>query len=285
MSEQKIKITAAVVTALLFISLIFVGVTMKNNTGLKKEVDTEKLKTENVLAEKLKLDKQIVDFRKDLASLTGQNSELNGLVTELQVKLDEKEESIKRLGNENGSLRRFRREAEDLRKMRDQLQAQIVELNSNSNKLEADILELNQTIASLQQQNQGLNHRISEMLANNAANFKVEVVRRNPERLTHKAKRTHTILVTFDMPKKDGRRNFRFDLQSPTGTNLPGDLKVEAVSLGTLSASIDANSAALDTERVTLAFTPESRLSQGTYAIFIFEGNNYINNLQFRLSK
>jgi myosin heavy subunit len=284
MSERSIKITAAVITAMLFISLIFVGVTMKNNSGLKKEVDTERLKTENVLAEKLKLDKQIVEFRKDLASLNGKNTELNDFIAELQGKLDEKEGALKRLGNENGSLRRFRKEAEDLRKMKEQLQTQVAEMGEKNNKLEAEILQLNQTIAGLQQQNQGLNHQINEMLAYNGANFKIEVVRRKQEKLTHRAKRTHTILVSFDLPKKEGRRNFRFDLQSPTGTNLPGDLRVESVASGNLSASIDSSVSA-GKDRITMSFTPEARLSEGTYSIFIFEGNNYVNNLQFRLNK
>lgn len=284
MSEQKIKITAAVATVLFFISLIFIGVTSHKNANLKADVNKEKLKTESVLAEKLKLDKQIMEFKKDLASLTGKNSDLNKYVAEVQQKLAMREDAITKLGNENNSLKKFRKEAEELRKMREQLNTEVAQLTSRNQYLETEIQGMNVTIAGLQKQNQGLNDQLTAMLSNTGANFKVEVVRKNNEKLTYKAKRTHTILVTFDMPSKEGRRNFRLDLQSPTGTNMPGELKAEIASINELSASTESN-LVQGKNTITLAFTPEQKLSKGTYTMFIFDGHNYITNLQFRLSK
>lgn len=284
-SEKKIKLVAAIATVLFFVALGFAGIFFQKNSGLKQKADQATLKSENLLAEKLKLDKEIIDFKASMASLNGKNNELNIFLIEMKNKLTEREASVDKLYRENASLKKFKKESEELRKLRDQMSAQVDELALKNKRLTSEIDGLNQTVAGLQSENQGLAQKLSQMQANTGVNYKVEVVKRNPDKMTVKAKRTHTVLVSFELPVASGKRDIKMDMQSPNGSAVAGELKIETSPASSGLTANTGNAAAPAREKIAIAFTPEEKMTMGSYTLFIFDGKNYITHLQFRLNK
>ncbi len=290
-TENKIKIAAIIAALLLLISLGGVVMLNRQNKTLHAHADAEHLKAENLLSEKLALEKQIKDFRSEMKTVKGKNEELDRYLSEAQRKLGEKEAAIAKLSKENANTKAIlKKENDEIKKMRKELYAQIDQLNTHNKKLNDQISQLNNTIASLNEEKKELLAKLeSPKMDMVASNFMIEVRRKKEEKLTVRAKKTHSVAVSFDLPKGSAQSlaNFyRVDLLSPTGALIGCKVKgVDAKKANNMTASLKALPAKDSADKVQLTFEPEEKLVKGVYSIVIYNGNRYLGSAQVKLVK
>lgn len=289
-TENKIKIAAAVVTLLLFASLIGVAVLTNANKNLHGSIDAERLKSENLLSERLTLEKQIKNFRNEMKTLEGKNVELDRYLTETQNRLGEKEASIARLTKENAGTKALRKENDEIKKMRNDLYAQLEKLKNSNADLAQQVNQLNSTVASLNKEKKELQAKLETPQQNMiATNFMIEVRKKKEEKLTVRAKKARSIAISFDLPKGSAQslENFyRVDLLSPTGALIGGKVNgVDVQKANNLTASLKSVPAKNDGDKVNLTFEPQEKLVKGVYSIVIYNGNQYLGSAQIKLVK
>ncbi len=289
-TERKIKIAAAAATLLFLLSLVGIGFLTSANRELQSEVNTEKLNGENLLSEKLALEKQIKDFRSEMLLMEGKNRELDLYLTDTKRRLEEREANVARLTKENAGYNALKKEHESIKKMRSDLMAQMDQLKTTNNNMQKEIGQLNNTISSLEKEKKELMAKLeapqTQMIA---TNFMVEVRKKKEEKLTVRAKKTRSIAVSFELPSSQAQTlgNFyRIDLLSPTGVLINGKVKeVKVQKAAVMTASLDKQSMKEKNDKINLTFEPEDKLVKGVYAIIIYNGNQYLGSAQVKLVK
>lgn len=289
-TESKIKLAAGMATALLFASLFGIAVLTNTNSELHSSIGAEKLKSESLLSEKLSLDKQLKTFKNEIASLKGTNTELDRFLAEAQQKIREKENAIAKLTQENTGMRALRKEHEEIKRMRKDLYIQLEKLKNENTSLTAQIGQLNGAIASLDQEKNELQAQLANAKNNMiATNFMVAVRKKKEEKLTVRAKRTHSLAISFDLPAGGAQtmNNFyRVDVVSPSGALIKGEVKETQVQkTNNFTASAINIAAKTEKDNVALIFAPEEKLAQGIYTIIIYNGNQYLGSAQVKLTK
>ena len=292
--ERKISIIAMTATLLLFLSLIWTGYSVKLNKKLDAELSNEKLTGERLLSEKLELDKQIRDFRKEVTALTGRNVELDKFLKEANDKITSREQAIRRLTKENAAMIDLKKENESIRKIRDELTAQVQNLTSTNENLSVEVGSLKNRVTELKKENEILTARLSEkevnrLVDNVAGNVRIETTKKRNQKLTVKSSRTNAIGVSFNMPEeysgKVSAEFFRIVLQNPDGGSIQG--KQQAVintDVLKLNASNENTAPPVSRERVNIKFSPDSKLKEGIYTVIVYEGNHILGTAQVRLA-
>lgn len=78
---KKEKAIAAGAVVMLIVSLICTGLLYRSNKSLIGNLNKERLKSELMLSEKLELQKEIEKFKHQIISLSGQNTEIDKILT------------------------------------------------------------------------------------------------------------------------------------------------------------------------------------------------------------
>lgn len=291
--ENKIKAVAAGVTATLFASVIALTITYRSNSLLTEDLKGEKVRTESLTAEKSSLKKEIERLKMELSGFDTRNKDLERAIKEAQYKVAEREASINRLTNEKAdAARKFKKELDAIKKIREDLVAQLENMKKTNTKLEAEVNELNRTIASLRRENESLYARIAEkpMMA---YNFRVEAVKKRKDRLTVKAKRINKINISFDV---NNPKNLSGNVYVKVRSDKAGELEGETLMAFEESLELNDESLVASTEpfillgaddykRFNVAFDPKDKLAEGIYHIMVYNGNNYLGTAQFRIRK
>lgn len=291
--ENKIKAVAAGVTATLFASVIALTITYRSNSLLTEDLKGEKVRTESLTAEKSTLKKEIERLKMELSGFDTRNKDLERAIKEAQYKVAEREASINRLTNEKAdAARKFKKELDAIKKIREDLVAQLENMKKTNTKLEAEVNELNRTIASLRRENESLYARIAEkpMMA---YNFRVEAVKKRKDRLTVKAKRINKINISFDV---NNPKNLSGNVYVKVRSDKAGELEGETLMAFEESLELNDESLVASTEpfillgaddykRFNVAFDPKDKLAEGIYHIMVYNGNNYLGTAQFRIRK
>ncbi len=85
------------VPLMLTVAVIFSAYLLLNKHSLQTKLSDEKVKSENLLSEKLKLDKSIAPFQKELSELKGKNKQLDDMIADSNKKILNKNKEIDRL--------------------------------------------------------------------------------------------------------------------------------------------------------------------------------------------
>ena len=287
--ETKVKAVAAGVTAALFASMLTIGVMYRNNSLLTEDFKAKKVRTESLAAEKASLKGEMEKLKRELASFSTQNKELEKAIKEAQYKVVAKEAEIARMSSENASnLQKLRKENEAVKKIRQELLAQLESMKKNNAQLEAEVSELNKTIAALRKENESLYARTSEKSLM-AYNFRVETVKKRKDKLTVKAKRINKVKVSFDVnSSKKLAGDIYIKLSSEKG-DMEGETllayeELEEPNSDELWASTDTYIISTDEfKRYTVAFDPKDKMASGVYYIKVYSGNSYLGSSQFKL--
>ena len=289
--ENKIKAVAAGLTATLFASLMTVGIMYRNNSLLSEDFKAEKVRTESLSGEKAFLKKEIEKLKLDLASLNTENKDLQNAIKSAQYKLAEKESQIAKLSKDNERIPGLKKELDNIRKIRQELVAQLESLKKENEGMGAEITELNKTIAALRKENQELYAKIGEkpMMA---YNFRVEPVKKRKEKLTIKAKKTNKINISFDV---NSPKNLSGDVYIKLRSEKDGELEGETLLAYELAEEVDQDLLWVSSEPVLLStdeykrfnvsFDPAGKLAEGVYHVKVFNGNNYLGSAQFKLRR
>jgi hypothetical protein len=105
--------------------LLFAGVLQVNNTKLKDKLSGEKIKSENLLSQKLQLDKSLDLTKKDLANIKEKNSSKEKMILDTNQKIIQKNAEINRLRAQNASIKEMKLKIDELENLKSQLNNQI----------------------------------------------------------------------------------------------------------------------------------------------------------------
>jgi hypothetical protein len=268
--------------------ILLSGAFFIKNISLHKQLGNERIKSEKLLSEKLKLDKSIEKFRNDLAALMGQNVRLDKLVTKANKKLQNKEAEIKRLMAENATVDELRAKNSELEAMREKLINDISDLNLSMNQLKTENSQLNDLLASIRSENEILIVDNTILKAMVADNYRAEALKGKNDKLTVNARKTDKLMVSFDLPS-DAGDNLYFKVITPKGdefsskTDLSARIFVVENNERLLASASDNVVGSIGTKRVEMIYTPNIRLTKGVYKFNLYNDKNYIGSTQLRL--
>ncbi|CAN5402568.1 hypothetical protein BH09BAC1_BH09BAC1_16140 [soil metagenome] len=288
---NKTKIYAGAITVLLLMSITGAGILMDMNGDLKGSLNSEQLKNEKLLSEKLTLDKEINNLKNELLSLSSSNTELLGQIEVAGTKIREQEKNINQIRKQNNSIRK---EVDGMRKLKTQLENEIASLKTANQSLAEANGKMEKNISDLLAENGALKDRLKNAAVMRASNFRVEVMRKRGDKLTVKAHRTHQVSVSFDLPESAmanlGKSKVYMVITGPDGKSVAeaGTQKQTVFIDGvktefTPSAMQEVNLG--KGQRLSLNYSPEDGLTEGLYKVEVYTDNTYLGNSQFRLMK
>jgi hypothetical protein len=189
----------------------------------------------------------------------------------------------------------MRKEVEGMRKLKEQLEMEVANLKA-ANKTLADanaLLEKN--MGELVAENNALKDKLKTAAVMRASNFRVEVMRKRADKLTARAKRTHQVSVSFDLPESAmanlGKSKVYMVITGPDGKPLAeanatkktlytaDGIKVEVTPSVTKEVDLGKG------QRLTIAYSPEDGMAEGLYKVELYTDNLFLGNSQFRLMK
>ncbi|CAN5237418.1 hypothetical protein BH09BAC1_BH09BAC1_17910 [soil metagenome] len=291
----KTKIYAGVVTVLLLIAVAGAGVLYDMRGDLQLGINQEKLNSEKLLSEKLQLDKEIASLNNELLSLNGKNTELGSQLEMSNKKVSEQGNSLTKLQKEHSNLKSLSKEVNSLKKLRDQLQVEIAGLKDANKTLTSSNENLAQTVATLQAENQSLKDKLKTAAVLKAGNFRVDVMRKNADKLTAKARQTKQVSVSFDLPSSAvaslGKSKVYLVITGPDGkplaeenaqkkTILPEGVKTEITPSATQEVDLGKGP-----QRLSISFEPHQSMEKGIYKLDVYTDELYLGNSQFKLMK
>jgi peptidoglycan hydrolase CwlO-like protein len=281
--KNSVVLIGALIT-LLTLSVAFFVV----NTSLKRQLGDQKIKSEKLLSEKLKLDKSIKELIIDMSALTGKNAKLDKLLTEANKKLQKKEAEIKRLVAENATVGELRAQVRELELLREQLNKDIAGLNVSITQLSDANASLNEFLARAKNENEILATDNTILKAMVADNYRIEALRGKHEKLTINARKTDKLLVSFDLPSDVGK-NLYFKVKTPQGdefsskTDLSAIINIVENNDGLLASASSDVIGSIGTKRVEMIYKPNKKLTKGVYRFNVYNENSYLGSTQLRL--
>ncbi len=282
--EKRDRIIAAASTALFVIALVGMIIIHDSNRSLEDMLNGAKLKNESILSEKLSLDKEIKNFKGQLAALQGKNKDLDKYLTTANADLAKREKELKAANSNKTSAK----ELANLKRMRGDLEKQINALTSQIAALESSNADFSSQLASLTAKNKELMASNDLMKAFAANNYRVESSRGKNDKLTVVARKTKKLKMGFDLPQTVVE-NIQFKIKTPEGKVIDKEedgLTATIVDMedgSDLIASLEPMGDFEVTKRIEMKYEPKKKLSKGVYTIDIYNGTTYMVSCQVKL--
>lgn len=279
------QVIAAGATLLLVLSFITTGLYYRGNKSLTRDLNDEKIKNERTLSEKLKLQKEIDEFKNQLASLSGKNADLDNTLEQTRKKLNEKEKEINKIMRESGDAKKLKRQVAELNELKKDFEKQVYSLNEAVKNI---TLQKDAIIASLQEENMQLTENLSILSSMTADNYMVEASKRNifgNEKLTAVAKRTRKMTMSFSMPENVVDK-ISFKITGPDGITIDG--KDKAISFRVINeddglTACSSNDEIKVSKRIEMTYEPKQKLTRGVYKIEMLNRDKYIGSCNVKL--
>lgn len=287
----KEKIIAGVAAIVLLLAVLTSAYYISTNSSLKSGLNSEKLKSESLLSEKLALDKEIMQFKHEIDLLNGKSAQTDNLLAETRMKLTEKEKALAALNKENATVKSLRKQIAEIKGMKDDLMHQVNELNSKNQSLAAENQQLQNSLASMQVERNELLKQMELAHAESmlkADNYQVDIYRNIKKEIpTVKAKHMKMMSVVIDVPKELSS-GISFNIITPDGKVISEKNKIlswKAVTNNeTLTASLNPyDDNMMVTHQIKLTYIPTSKMKAGIYKIGILNTGKNIGNCRVRL--
>ena len=279
------KAVALVSTALMVASIFWLMNAKSVNTTLEAGLQNEKLKSEQLLSEKLHLEKEIEKFKEQLLRLKEQNLDFDEAVKSVTSKLQLQEADYTRMKKENNSLGQLRKQKQDLLTLLAELENELTHLKSSSAALESKNSNLNIMVAELQDRNRLLVDDLNKAMFAAVDQSQIQALRGKSEKLTVKAKRTRKLMATFEVPSN--LKNLSFRVIDSEGRALsPKDGTIASTissSDANFTASSDSDLNGSNFQKVEMVYIPKARLNSGVYTVEILNENIYVGSLRVKL--
>lgn len=287
----KVKIIAVVASIVLLLAVVTSAYFISTNSSLKSGLNSEKLRNESLLSEKLALEKEIMKFKNEIDLLNGKNTQTDKLLTDAHMKLSENGKAIARLNTENATVKSLKKQIAEIKAMKEDLMHQVSELNSKNLALAAENQQLQKSLASMQLERNDLLKQMDLAHAESiqkADNYQVDTYRNIKREIqTVKAKRMKMMSVFIDVPK-ELTTGVSFTITTPDGKVI--NEKDKSISWkvlnneATLTASLNPSDDHLVvTQQIKLTFAPTSKMKPGIYKIGILNNSKNIGNCRIRL--
>jgi uncharacterized protein YhaN len=279
------KAIAVVTTALFMVSLFWLLNTKRINSSLETGLQSEKLKSESLLSEKLFLERDIQKMKDQLFTIKGENVQLNQVLESASEKLKAQEAEYNRMKKNNASLTQIRKQRQELLALQSQLENELQSLRASYTELEAKNNDLNNTLAFLQERNQMLTDDLNRAMFAAVDHSHVQALKGKKERLTVRARKTSKLIANFEVPGNLKKLSFR--VIDPQGNALSAK---DGTITSTTSPSDESYTASTDSEaegkklqKVEMVYAAKAKLKSGLYTVEILNENLYVGSLNVKL--
>lgn len=278
------------VTLLFLIAMGFAIYYFSDGRSLKKDLTSEKVKSEKMLSEKLALSKEIDKLKNEIDSYKGKNSNLDKSLADLQSKLQKKEAELNRMAA--NSSPNYKKQFQELQAIKADLDKSLARLNEELSALQAENSDLRASLAHMEANNEQLavnNKNLTRMIVNN---LEAEAQKKN-NKLTVNAKKTKEIILAFEVPASMSEQ-LKFNIVFPDGKQVASNnsknitYAVNHKDFVFSDAEVVASTQNLfvksdNSKQIALSYKADSKLKPGTYQIDIYSENEYLGSCRMKL--
>jgi len=281
------KVYAGGITILLFSAIAGLFVYQDSLTKLTDSVDSERIKNEQMLSQKLILEKEIESMSEEISRISGKNFNLDSRLKNALASIEERDFRIKSMIGENTKSKNSLNELATLRLVKADLQQEIARLTSSFEIATSENSSLRIKIRDLEEENQGLKADIVSLHQVTVNNSMVEATKSKPTRLTVKANKTKRVRVGFDLPE-DMVGDLYFQMLTPSGRTVTSNHSKISLVEGNLGEELTASlngyaSASSNKKHVQMVYEPSEKLESGIYRIDVYSGGNYLGTTRIHL--
>lgn len=285
MNQRTITTIGAVIIAVLLLGLIF---TFVSNNRNKKDLRTEKLTSEKLLAEKSSVENELAKLKSDFNTLKQMSDANDKLLSETSSKLAENEKRLNYLARENRSLSGNKKELEELQRVKADLENQYSVLKTENDKLSSRMKELQSSLTALEAEKKSLSDQLEKARLYIADDYLVTATRgKKTERVVAWASRAKKLNVAFEVPQSL-TESISFTILTPAGSLIKPDDKSISWNFPLDSRNFTASMSPVTGEfersrQVMFNYVPGGKLIKGDYKIQILSDGNVIGNCRLRL--
>ncbi len=285
---QSPKFLAGAATLLFVLSMVGTGIFYNKSESLSELLAGEKALTEKLTLEKNELLNEIQIHKNDLQQIKRDKKEVDNMLSMANEKLNQKEAAVNKMSRDNKNLKG---QLSELQTMREQMNKEMSQLKLTIQMLQDENSKLSQANANLLSEIKELKDKL-KLTAARANNFKVEVFRKRKDKLTVSAKKSHTVSVSFDHNLSSlaslGEQNVFLVMKDKNGKVLKSGKSGQASVIidgkqkdieYTTAESLDGGS------NMSIRFDPEDELGAEVYAVDVYNQDNYLGGVKFRLTK
>lgn len=283
--SKNTKVAAAVVITLLVISLVGMVMLYNSNGELQGNLNTEKLKGESILSQKLMLEKDLAKFKSQIESLNGTNSKLDRELALTSARLAAKEAEFKKVQNESMSLKQLKKQHMELLALQKEWENSMASMKDKLQSLENEKNDMSKAIASLEERNKILSDDLLKSQLAFLDYSQLETLKKN-NKLTASSRNTKKLKATFEVPSN--LKEISFKITDPSGKVLTEKEGTIASRIVTDTKNYTASAAsyaetAKNLKQMEMIYLTNNKLKPGTYKIQVLSENLYVSSMQVRL--
>ncbi|NBB20980.1 hypothetical protein GVN20_16550 [Runella sp. CRIBMP] len=296
-TAQNSKTIAAVLALLLTTSVVGGLYYWDKSGGVAKERDKNALKADSLLSVKLNLERDIHHLSLDLNSARRENAGITKKLASTQTFLAKKNRIVAKLTQETNAqkddLITLKQQVAELDALRSELKAEIENYQSQKGQWLVDNNQLKTTNEALQVQINDLNGKLNSMVPKSlvtATNFRVDVLKNN-HKVTAKAKKANSIMVSFTLPAlltTEGNQQVFLSLTDVENRPLSGAIQQLSVNANETTLAVPVHAVqTLDfgknPQKAVFEFIPNEKIVNGIYRASIYTENTYLGSVEFQL--
>jgi hypothetical protein len=285
-TDKVVIYSGVVIITILLITTLFVIFSNAQKTG---NLNVEKLRNESLLSEKLIAEKGLNKMKTELSSVKKKNNDYEKLLSEAELKLEEKDKKISSLLKETISLNnKFKKDIDDLQNKIAEPDIEYADLKLNYERLLTEDKNLKSSLDEMRLENVAFALQLDKEQLYQSDNFLVTAIRgKNAERIVIFASRAKKLNMTFDVPQSL-TESISFKIITPSGTTINPDDKSLSWFVTMDSRNFTSSLSPLTGEfeqsrQVVLNYTPKEKLLIGEYKIQIICDGTIFGNCRIRL--
>lgn len=275
-NPKVMALTAAVVVLIGFLGTAYYFSNSKKDW--MKSMDTEKLKSEQLLAEKGTLQKEILGIQNELAGLKTKNESLNKDLTNAKNDSDKYHKMANANNGSKKTIAQLKKELEAMKATKAGLLKELADAKSKLKGMEGENAELQKEIATLNANNKKLTEDLTKIKSLASDDYQVTAYKGKNDKLTICSKKTKKIVTKFTVPSYVAS-NAGFKIIMPDGQVI--DKTAKGMSMTILDdvkdqyASVDGVTGTETMKKIQLVYSPDAKLKAGTYKVELYNGANY----------
>lgn len=282
-TNTSLKIAGGAAIVLLIGAITWGGWNAKLKGNFETDLDRQKLRSEQLLSEKLLVEKDLQATHSKMINLRDRNETLARQIGETENMNSLKDRSIQQLQRQMATNTKS---YNDLVALNREMENRLAALDQQRARLEGEQLAATEETEALREQVDNLKRELA--MAHNAYYDKalVESTRGKNNKLVVKAGRTKKLKATIMIPS--ALKDLQFHVFDPSGaliSNEPGNgiLAVRITDPDNTLASSSNGGAAKTHKQAEMTYLPKKKLIRGTYRIEVLSESLLVGSLQVRL--
>jgi hypothetical protein len=279
--ERNVKIATVALTALLVLSAIGIFYYWDKSGHLALEKNRAEQRADSLRSEKVRLEAGLRELENELTVLKEDADSLTQSVKHANGLLGRRETALRQIQALNARLEAYR----------DTAGTQMATLQNDNNRLAGENESLLSQGNTLRDELTGLNEKLLGMVPRSAVTadaFRVEALKRN-DKATAKAKKVHTLTVSFHLPaelRTGGEQAVYLSLTNLQDNVLFTPLRTAVVNVSGDRRTIPVHAVERvrldkDQQRISFTLRPTDDLKPGTYWASVFTDDTYLGAVEF----